>query len=606
MKENTGQVLVQAPTEIANYLLNEKRRALGEIEQRHDAPIVIVADDQLETPHYEVTRIRENELTEETSKPSYQRGTPRKLATHALTKAHLNIPNLPAVTNVRPAQPAPVREEPREEAPAPVAAPAPIAPVAASGGFTGWLKRLFAAPAPAPAPAPSRTGDDRGRTGREARRDRDQRGRGQQQGRDGRRDEARRERGQKGPRAEGQQPQQQKQAAQQAQQPPKQPKQPQQQKPPRDPEAERAEQLRREQQRLESQQRNEQKQRERAERQAAAAAEAKSAPVADALNADAPATVVAPAVQAAVAVAEVAQAAEATASDVVRTDGAPSTDANADTGEGGGRRRRGRRGGRRRRRGQGGAEGEVATDGMAQDHEHEHDDMESGDVAAQHRSQPEFDFDDDGAPMVAISEPAPTQPAEAAAAPRQAAAHDAAFAAAPMEHDVERTPSGPDTNVESASTGYDADAVTSPGTWTAAPVANETARVDAASVEPDAIEPASVETASIEPAASVEPGAAEPANAPVETVEAASVEAAAVEAAAEPAPVEAVVATPDTIAMPSRERDEDIAPDSEVSYIDPRQPSPGLFDAMPEDPAQIAADAAESSQEQATQENRNA
>ena len=119
-----------------------------------------------------------------------------------------------------------------------------------------------------------------------------------------------------------------------------------------------------------------------------------------------------------------------------------------------------------------------------------------------------------------------------------------------------------------------------------------------APVEPDAIEPASVETASIEPA-SVEPGAAEPANAPVET--------ASVEAAVEPAPVESAVATTsDTIAMPARERDEDTAQDSEVSYIDPRQPSPGLFDAMPEDPAQIAADAAESSQEQATQENRNA
>ncbi len=113
MKENTGQVLVQAPIEIANYLLNEKRRALSEIEKRHDAPIVIVADEQLHTPHYEVTRIRENELGEETSKPSYQRGTPRKLPTHALTKAHLNIPAAPAVTNVKPAQPAPLRE-PRE------------------------------------------------------------------------------------------------------------------------------------------------------------------------------------------------------------------------------------------------------------------------------------------------------------------------------------------------------------------------------------------------------------------------------------------------------------------------------------------------------------
>ena len=86
MKDNTGQVLVQAPVEIANYLLNEKRNALREIEQRHDAPIVIVADEQLHTPHYEVTRIRENELGEETARPSYQRGTPRKLATIALTK----------------------------------------------------------------------------------------------------------------------------------------------------------------------------------------------------------------------------------------------------------------------------------------------------------------------------------------------------------------------------------------------------------------------------------------------------------------------------------------------------------------------------------------
>jgi ribonuclease E len=141
MKENTGQVLVQAPTEIATYLLNEKRGALTEIERRHDAPVVIVADDQLETPHYEVTRIRENELGEETSKPSYHRGTPRKLATHSLTKAHLNIPDLPAVTKVQPPQPAPVREvrEVREEVPT---SPEPsFAPVAAAG--PGLVERIL-------------------------------------------------------------------------------------------------------------------------------------------------------------------------------------------------------------------------------------------------------------------------------------------------------------------------------------------------------------------------------------------------------------------------------------------------------------------------------
>ncbi|WP_449280102.1 Rne/Rng family ribonuclease [Luteimonas changyuni] len=149
MKDNTGQVLVQAPVEIANYLLNEKRSALREIEKRHDAPIVIVADEQLHTPHYEVTRLRTNELDDESAKPSYRRGTPRKVATIALTKANLNVPAA-AVTKVQHSRPAPVREpRPAPEAapaPAPVATPAavPALPaIAASGGIVGWLKALF-------------------------------------------------------------------------------------------------------------------------------------------------------------------------------------------------------------------------------------------------------------------------------------------------------------------------------------------------------------------------------------------------------------------------------------------------------------------------------
>ena len=172
MKENTGQVLVQVPVEIANYLLNEKRRALSEIEQRHDAPIVIVADDQLETPHYEVTRVRENEMGEESSRPSYQRGTPRKVATIALTKANLNVPVAPAVTNVSPTQPAPIRE-PREETPrpvsAPVAAPVAIAPTH-SLGMVERILRFFrgtqAVAATPAAPSPAREG--RGRNDRGA------------------------------------------------------------------------------------------------------------------------------------------------------------------------------------------------------------------------------------------------------------------------------------------------------------------------------------------------------------------------------------------------------------------------------------------------------
>ena len=136
--------------EIGNFLLNEKRSALREIGARHDAPIVIVSDEQLHTPHYEVTRIRENEMGEETAKPSYQRGMPRKLATIALSKAQLNIPPAPAVTNVKPAQPAPLREPRPMPVEAPQAAPAAVAqvaapqPVQAGTGVIGWLRGLFA------------------------------------------------------------------------------------------------------------------------------------------------------------------------------------------------------------------------------------------------------------------------------------------------------------------------------------------------------------------------------------------------------------------------------------------------------------------------------
>jgi ribonuclease E len=193
MKDNTGQVLVQAPVEIANYLLNEKRRALAEIEKRHDAPIVIVADELLHTPHYEVTRLRANELDEEASKPSYRRGTPRKVATIALTKANLNVPAA-AVTKVQHARPAPLREarpEP-EAAPAPAPVAAPVAAVPGSGGIVGWLKALFVGEPTAESgkTAPEKQGEGQRRTERGERGQRQERdGRGGRNGgrRDGRR-----------------------------------------------------------------------------------------------------------------------------------------------------------------------------------------------------------------------------------------------------------------------------------------------------------------------------------------------------------------------------------------------------------------------------------
>ncbi len=157
LKENTGEVLVQAPPEVANYLLNEKRRALAAIEQRHDAPVVIVADPNLETPHYEIKRIRDAEVAEH-RKPSYQRATEIVPMAAPTSSAEPVKVEEPAVSKIAPATPAPVREEP-VEAVAPVAVAQALVPVAAApaperpGFFVRLWRSLFGSGDAAPAPA---------------------------------------------------------------------------------------------------------------------------------------------------------------------------------------------------------------------------------------------------------------------------------------------------------------------------------------------------------------------------------------------------------------------------------------------------------------------
>ncbi|MFC5577956.1 ribonuclease E/G [Lysobacter niabensis] len=449
MKENTGQVLVQAPTEIANYLLNEKRRALSEIEKRHDSPIVIVADEQLHTPHFEVTRIRENELGEETSKPSYHRGTPRKLPTHALTKAHLNIPDLPVVTNVKPTSPAPLRE-PREvpEAPvAQVAAPAPVATPAPSVGIVDRILGFFRGSRPitveptlAERMQQGRPQDGRGDRDRNGQR-RDGERRGGKQGRDSRRDDQRRDdrRSQ-----QQQQPKQQPQPVQAKQQKPQQqqPKQGAQRQPgeERAPQQAQAPRPPREPQQPKPQAPKPEVAKADIRPDAASTEAARIEPAVAGMPAMEPS--IAPAIAASaatVAADSVAAPAEASA---ITAETATNAAAGESTAEGTGRRRRGRRGGRRRRRGGGAGEAGALATGDTEASLHDDlmagdDDADDGDdylveadepstVAAIQRAQPEFEFDD-----IAPAKPAPAALAAAPLTAAVAAAIDAMPAAAP-------------------------------------------------------------------------------------------------------------------------------------------------------------------------------
>jgi len=154
MKDNTGQVLVQAPPDVANFLLNEKRASVVDIELRHKVHVVVVADDKLETPHIEIMRIKEAEMGEH-SKPSYERLTAVVATDIPKMGQTLGSSEQPAVSGIMPASPAPVREETAAAPVAPVAKPAPVAAPATGGVLSrvlGWFRHAIEAPPAQPAP----------------------------------------------------------------------------------------------------------------------------------------------------------------------------------------------------------------------------------------------------------------------------------------------------------------------------------------------------------------------------------------------------------------------------------------------------------------------
>jgi ribonuclease E len=173
MKDNTGQVLVQAPSSVVNFLLNEKRASVVEIELRHKVHVMIVADEKLETPHIEIQRIREADMGEH-SKPSYERLTTVETAELPKMGQALGSSEQPAVRGIVPSSPAPLREEVAEPAPAtpPLVrrqgAPAHVTarPAAPSGGVIsrlfGWFRSAAEA---APTPEPKRADDNARDTG---------------------------------------------------------------------------------------------------------------------------------------------------------------------------------------------------------------------------------------------------------------------------------------------------------------------------------------------------------------------------------------------------------------------------------------------------------
>lgn len=147
MKEKTGKVLVQVPIDVATFLLNEKRSAIAVIEERHGVHVVLIPNRHMETPAYEVKRIRQDDTSADET--SYK----------LVTEAHVSeLPKSMQQERVRIEQAAVQRVAPMTPAPAqPPAAPAPVAQAAeTSAGLATFFKRLrslFVREETAPEPA---------------------------------------------------------------------------------------------------------------------------------------------------------------------------------------------------------------------------------------------------------------------------------------------------------------------------------------------------------------------------------------------------------------------------------------------------------------------
>ncbi len=141
MKEMTGKVIARLPVAVATFLLNEKRQAITDIQQRRNVELTIIPNPYMETPHYDISRIRNDNLEDDESQSSYLYipAPPDIEETIQQDANHAPTPVEAAVTNVMPSTPAPqnLRHQQAGES------SAPLVPVAMQIKGLGLMRRIF-------------------------------------------------------------------------------------------------------------------------------------------------------------------------------------------------------------------------------------------------------------------------------------------------------------------------------------------------------------------------------------------------------------------------------------------------------------------------------
>jgi len=140
-KESSKEIRAITPVPVATFLLNEKRNEISEIEQRNNIRLTILPNPSMETPHFDVQRIRAQDETDEGKEYSYQLAADaaKEDAVEQMEPSKLPPIPKPAVQNLPPQTQAPAPREKEVE----VNKESSVTPTVDKTKPEGMMKRLW-------------------------------------------------------------------------------------------------------------------------------------------------------------------------------------------------------------------------------------------------------------------------------------------------------------------------------------------------------------------------------------------------------------------------------------------------------------------------------
>ncbi len=112
-KERSAEIRAVVPVSVSTFLLNEKRKAISDIEKRHDTRVVILPNTEFVTPHFEVQRLRDDDVGSIETSYKINVAAEENLEDSANLPAPTALPQA-AVQALPPSEPAPQKVEKKE------------------------------------------------------------------------------------------------------------------------------------------------------------------------------------------------------------------------------------------------------------------------------------------------------------------------------------------------------------------------------------------------------------------------------------------------------------------------------------------------------------